>query len=555
MRAIIPFLVLVSLASAQAPAPIIDVGYARYQGIVNTRTKISTYLGIRYAAAPVGNLRFRAPQSPPFLPGVQQATSRGPECWQTGPGNSPTNPYPIRFTDTSLGDDGGMPQAEAQQFLHTDKAISLTSPVNGTTAQNSEDCLFLNVHFPGSVVPTRPLPVVFWIHGGGYVGGSAHRYNGDDLVREALNGVVVVIIQYRLGIFGFLSGSKVKANGALNAGLLDQEFALKWVRQHISKFGGDPNRVTIWGESAGAGSVLQHVVARNGRTSPPLFRAAMSSSSFLPSQHPFNGAVPEVVSQAGCNGSPDVMRCLREANIAQLQTANDRVNRAGFFGTFATVPVIDGEFITERPTQALRRGRLNGRALLTMTNTREGNDFVDPRTAGTVTAADYTLRLFPYIGIANAANAARLYAGIGAPIDQVNAIMGEAIFVCPTYFMLNAFPGTSYKGEFAVNNALHGRDITSYFPSSGAPAFNNPAFLIAFSGAFLNFATSLDPNRKIDRRNITPLWRTYNQRSFEMRFNRTAGQVGQPDIRGFWTPEALKGRCNFWERVSHLTAQ
>ncbi|KAL4258871.1 Carboxylic ester hydrolase [Pleurotus pulmonarius] len=527
MQAIIPFLVLVSLASAQAPAPIIDVGYARYQGIVNTRTKISTYLGIRYAAAPVGNLRFRAPQSPPFLPGVQQATSRGPECWQTGPGNSPTNPYPIRFTDTSLGDD---------------------------------DCLFLNVHFPGSVVPTRPLPVVFWIHGGGYVGGSAHRYNGDDLVREALNGVVVVIIQYRLGIFGFLSGSKVKANGALNAGLLDQEFALKWVRQHISKFGGDPNRVTIWGESAGAGSVLQHVIARNGRTSPPLFRAAMSSSSFLPSQHPFNGAVPEsifnqVVSQVSCNSSPDVMRCLRAANITQLQTANDRVNRAGFFGTFATVPVIDGEFITERPTQALKRGRINGRALLAMTNTREGNDFVDQRTAGTVTAADYTRRLFPYIGVVNAATAARLYAGVGAPIDQVNAIMGEAIFICPTYFMLNAFPGTSYKGEFAVNNALHGRDITSYFPSSGAPAFNNPAFLIAFSGAFLNFATSLDPNRKIDRRNITPLWRTYNQRSFEMRFNRTAGQVGQPDIRGFWTPEALKGRCNFWERVSHLTAQ
>ncbi|KAJ8692162.1 hypothetical protein PTI98_009500 [Pleurotus ostreatus] len=218
-------------------------------------------------------------------------------------------------------------------------------------------------------------------------------------------------------------------------------------------------------------------------------RAAMSSSSFLPSQHPFNGAVPEsifnqVVSQAGCNGYPDIMQCLRAANIVQLQTANNRVNRAGFFGTFATVPVIEGEFITERPTQALRRRRLNGRALLTMTNTCEGNDFVDQRTAGTVTAADYTLRLFPYIGIANAANAARLYAGVGAPIDQAwgrvdprndlftvliyDAHLHEAIFICPTYFMLNAFPGTSYKGEFAVNNALHGWDITSYFPRGDA---------------------------------------------------------------------------------------
>ncbi|KAG9225201.1 hypothetical protein CCMSSC00406_0007032 [Pleurotus cornucopiae] len=249
------------------------------------------------------------------------------------------------------------------------------------------------------------------------------------------------------------------------------------------------------------------------------------------------------------------MRCLRAANVAKLQTTNNKVNQAGFFGTFSTVPVVDGEFITERPTQALRRGRVNGKALLTMTNTREGDSFVDQRTAATVTVAGYTLRLFPNMGTANAAAVAKLYAGVSTPIDQANAIMGESIFVCPTYFMLNAFPGASYKGEFAVNNVLHGWDISSYFPSAGAPAFNNAAFLIAFSGAFLNFATSLDLNRKIDRRNITPLWRTYNQRGFEMRFNRTAGQVGQPDIRAFWTPEALRLRCNFWERVSQLTAQ
>lgn len=137
------------------------------------------------------------------------------------------------------------------------------------------------------------------------------------------------------------------------------------------------------------------------------------------------------------------MRCLRAANVAKLQTTNNKVNQAGFFGTFSTVPVVDGEFTTEPPTQALRRGRVNGvcsrllrssaassnsrsqKALLTMTNTREGDSFVDQRTAATVTAAGYTLRLFPNMGTANAAAVAKLYAGVGTPIDQANAIMGE----------------------------------------------------------------------------------------------------------------------------------
>ncbi|KAG9225175.1 hypothetical protein CCMSSC00406_0007414 [Pleurotus cornucopiae] len=527
MRATIPLLSLLSLTAAQLPAPVIDVGNAKYQGAFDAKTNISGYFGMRYAAAPVGDLRFRAPQSPPALAGVQKATTKPQQCLQASPGKSPTNPNP----KSSLG-----PRA----------------------VQDQEDCLFLNVHFPGSTIPARPLPVIVWIHGGGYISGSAASSNGADLISEAKNGVVAVSIQYRLGIFGFLSGSQVKANGALNAGLRDQEFALKWVQQHISKFGGDPNRVTIWGRSAGAGSVLQHVVARNGRTNPPLFRAAISSSSFLPSQHPFDGAVPErifsqVVSQTRCGDAADALSCLRAANVSVLQAANMQVNQAGFFGTLVTVPVVDGDFITQRPTLALRQRRVNGRALLAMTNTHEGNNFVNQSTAAKVAAGDYVLRLFPDLGSVNAATVARLYAGIGAPIDQVNAIMGESIFICPTYFMLNAFPAASFKGEFAVPNARHGDDAGFYFPSVRSPTFNNPAFTISFSGAFLDFATSLDPNRKIDSGNITPLWLAHLVGHSEMLFNRTAN--GRPDIRAITTSAALLQRCAFWESVSHLTAQ
>ncbi|KAJ6572327.1 hypothetical protein B0H19DRAFT_1348498 [Mycena capillaripes] len=152
------------------------------------------------------------------------------------------------------------------------------------------------VYYPSDVVgtPCKKLLVSVWIYGGGYVAGRASIYNGKDIIDQGNHGVVVVTTQYRLGLFGFLSGAEVKASGALNAGLLDQDFAFRWVKKHISKFGGDPSKVTIWGLSAGAGSALQHVVANNGKTTPQLFRGLITSSTFLPSQYNYNDRIPEV---------------------------------------------------------------------------------------------------------------------------------------------------------------------------------------------------------------------------------------------------------------------
>ncbi|KAJ7082931.1 alpha beta-hydrolase [Mycena belliarum] len=507
-------------------APTIDLGYAQYQGVVS-QANITHFLGIRYAAAPLGDLRFRGPQPPANITGVQQATVQPNQCFQSSNGRSPTNPLETRMA--------------ALEVLST------------------EDCLFLNVWHPSAAAgtPLENLPVLVWIHGGGYLAGQASAYDGEDVINQSNRGIVLVIIQYRLGVFGFLPGAEVKKNGALNAGLLDQDFALRWVNKHIFKFGGDPSKVTIWGESAGAGSVLQQVVANNGKTKPQLFRGAITSSTFLPSQYEYNDTIPEflfreVVSQSNCTTAADPMACLRSVDANVLQTANTQINTGGFFGTYLFIPVVDGSFITQRPTLSLLQRKVNGRALLSVTNTFEGTGFVDQNNAATANATRYALDLFPKFDLAHAAKVGSLYAGLGTQLFQENAIQGESIFICPTYSILRAFPNASFKAEFAIPPGMHANDIAYYWPTLSTPPFQNTEFINAFAQLFTSFAISLDPNVKINSSTITPYWKKWGSGRTEMLFNKTAEE---PVVKPVKTSAALLKRCRFWESVGSLTAQ
>ncbi|KAJ7080447.1 Alpha/Beta hydrolase protein [Mycena epipterygia] len=524
------FVASLFLSAESGATPTIDLGYAKYQGSVDTSTNITTFLGIRYAASPTGDLRFRAPQAPKPVAGVIQATAQPDQCFQAAQGTSSTNPLRAREVNTV----------------------------------SSEDCLFLSVSLPSNAqgVPYGSLPVLVWIHGGGYLFGSSSQYRGTDLVKESNRGLVVVVIQYRLGVFGFLPGTEVKKNGTLNAGLLDQQFALRWVNQHISKFGGDPEKVTIWGESAGAGSVIQHIVANNGKTTPPLFRGAITSSTFLPPQYQYNDRIPEllyseVVSQTNCTTAASSIACLRAADANALETANLNINAAGFFGTFVMVPVVDGEFITQRPTLSLAQGKVNGDALLSVTNAFEGTIFVDQ--TAPANATQYAFNLFPDFGSKQADQVGALYANLGTQLFQTNAIQGESIFICPTYYLLRAFAGRSFKGEFAVPPALHSFDLVYYFPSiliddpaDGFPIVNNTALIDAFAESFTSFAISLDPNIKVSP-TITPKWNKYDVGNTEMLFNVTAND--SPVVKPTTTSNDLLKRCQFWDSVTNLTAQ
>ncbi|KAG2111829.1 Alpha/Beta hydrolase protein [Suillus clintonianus] len=525
---------LLALEALSAPTntgsgSIVNLGYAQYQGSVDTATNTTSFLGIRYTAPPVGDLRWAAPQPPPTVSGVQQATAEPNMCYQASVGNSSTNPL--------------------ESASMRKRAVSM-----------SEDCLFLNIYTPGSeVVATSSggLPVVVFIHGGGYIGGSASVYTGADLIVESNHGVIAVLVQYRLGLFGFLPGEAVKEGGALNAGLLDQNYALQWVQAYISSFGGDPTKVTIWGLSAGAGSVLQHLVAHGGNTQPPLFRTAMTSSTFLPSQYNYNDRIPEmlyneVVDGANCTSSLDTLSCLRTADVNTLETLNYNININGFFGSFVFVPVVDGTFILERPTVTISKGRLNGNHLLAMTNSHEGNIFVDQST--TLDVADYVKMLFPNFGSAQAAGAVTMYQDQGSNVNQANLVMGESIFVCPTYDLLKVFGQRAWKGEFAIPPGLHATDVSYYFTSyGGGPAYNNSQFITAFSNSFMAMVMSNTPDDRYSPGDITPSWKSWPHGSTEMMFNETS--VGVPDVYTFKTDKALLERCAYWRSVSAYSVQ
>ncbi|KAJ7738845.1 Alpha/Beta hydrolase protein [Mycena maculata] len=497
---------------ARAQSPIVDLGYAQYQGTVSP-ANISHFLGIRYAAAPLGlsilegDFRFRAPQPPTNA----TASINGVDA----NGLTPTNPLETR--------------AAAEVVIST------------------EDCLFFNVYYPSDTAgtPVEDLPVLLWIHGGGYVAGRASLYDGEDDIYQSNRGIVV-IIQYRLGVFGFLPGAEVKKNGALNAGRdpsVDQDFALRCINKYIAKFGGGPARVTIWGESAGAGSVLQHIVANNGKTQPQLFRGAITSSTFLSSQYEYNDRIPELLygEVVVCTSATDAFSCLQTVNATVLETANTQITISGFYGTYLFV---DGFFITQRPTVSLLQGAVNGVSSSTRTS------FVNQSTGDTANATQYALDLFPSFGPVQADKVGSLYAGLGTQLFQENAIIGESTLICPTYYLLRAFHGRAFKvgdpelhgfAEFAIPPGLHSCDVPYYFPSTATPLFQNTSFINAFAQSSTSFGISLNPNVKIDPTTITPPWKEWEVGHTEMLFNETA--AGRRLVEPLQTSDALLERC------------
>ena len=273
----------------------------------------------------------------------------------------------------------------------------------------SEDCLYLNVWTPAKS-SSEKLPVMFWIHGGAYVlgRGSAPLYDGKKL---AEHGVIVVSINYRLGALGFLALPQLteeSGHGSSgNYGLLDQQAALRWVQRNISAFGGDPERVTIFGESAGAMSVCSQMTSP---LSKGLFQQVISESSLfidrgllMHATRPLAQAESigeQYAVNVGCGDAPDVLAALRAKPVDELVSKSLLTGPGLFIADALFTPVVDGWVLPEEPGTVFAQGKQRAVPLLIGSNSEEGNlfTFAIRSTLKTMPVAEYERKIRQYFG-------------------------------------------------------------------------------------------------------------------------------------------------------------
>ncbi|HEV7422617.1 MAG TPA: carboxylesterase family protein [Mycobacterium sp.] len=435
--------------AAPVPSPpsdpaLVQTASGSVRGVVTPEYRL--FAGIPYAAPPVGPLRWHPPAPAPPWPGVRDATHVGPRCMQDA-------------SDLELG------------------------------RQSDEDCLSLNVWTPPAASDER-RPVMVWIHGGAFINGSGGIYDARWLATRG--DIVVVTLNYRLGALGFLAHPALGPPGDVgNYGLADQQAAMRWVRDNIAGFGGDPDKVTIAGESAGGMSVCDHLVAPG---SAGLFRAAIIQSGPCQAQV----ALPEAqrasldyARQAGCGDPASVAACLRALPADKLREpvwyfhVGDDALSGPVTGT-ATLPV--------DPVTASARGEAAKVPILIGSNRDEFTLFVALeylRHGKELTPGQYPQQLSGTFG-ANAGPVAAHYPldryGGSAPLAY-SAAVTDGVFACETDRIGQslAADGAVYAYEFNDRNppmpeplrtlpfpvgASHSLELRYLFDIGGAPALN-----------------------------------------------------------------------------------
>ncbi len=423
----------------------VDTRQGKLQG--KQEDGLHVFRGVPFAAPPVDDLRFRAPQPHPGWSGVRDASEFGPIAMQR----------PNVALDQMMG---GVPQSL------------------------SEDCLFLNVWTPG--LDDNARPVMVWIHGGGLTFGSGSEtyYTGANLA--ARGDVVVVTINYRLGVLGF---AHLPVLGETNFGLRDQAAALEWVRDNIGNFGGDPGNVTIFGESAGGLAVAALMASPQ---CAGLFQRAIVQSGGVRRNVPAESAAQ--VGQAICDhlglshDDADGLRAIDVEAILDAQhnvvlTTDNEQSAGGAVGEPTAAPVVDGDFLLEPQLESIAMGRAAGISLLIGAMDEEWNLFGALAPSDPPSEADVVQRLDLLLGDGRAAydtyRRAREQRGESvAPPAILNAASGDSWFIVASERLADAQsqhqPQTfSYTFDWkspafgGVLGACHALDIPFTFGTQG----------------------------------------------------------------------------------------
>ncbi|KAI9697473.1 MAG: hypothetical protein M1820_007808 [Bogoriella megaspora] len=528
---IVTFILASALAAFAAPgnirgraaAPTVTIS-APQATVVGIAGDVEQFPGVPFAQPPTGPLRLKPPQPITTSLGTVDATSNGPACPQ------------FYFSDNA-GLNGLIPTSEIGLLLDT--------PLFQTVTDASEDCLYLNIHRPAGTNSTSKLPVLFWIFGGGFELGYNALYDGAPWVQASIDQgepIVFVSVNYRVGGFGFLPGSEVKQDGSANLGLQDQRAGLKWVADNVEAFGGDPEKVTIWGESAGAISVLDQMVLYSGDNTyngKPLFRAGiMNSGSTIPA-NPIDGAkgqaiYDQVVDVAGCSGVSDTLECLRGVDYETLLNATNSVPGILSYQSvnLAYLPRPDGTLLADSPEVLVEQGKYAKVPFIIGDQEDEGTLFALFQSNITTKQelVDYFLTYYFLDATEDQIDTLLSYytdiSSDGSPFrtgllnewypwfKQLAAVIGDITFTLTRRAFLNFttdVPTWSYLSSYDYGTPIlgtaHGTDILQVFfgilPNYASAAFH---------AYYINFVNNLDPNQGTGTKYTNwPQWTDGNQ--------------------------------------------
>lgn len=471
---------------------------------------IDSFSGIPYAEPPVGQLRLRPPKRLESSVGdAFDASGLAPAC-------------PQMFISN-----------EAEGVLADALKTLLDLPFLAVL-EGQEDCLTVNVQRPAGTAADAKLPVLFWIFGGGFELGGTNMYDARSLLDFAASqdqGFVFVAVNYRVAGFGFMPGREVAADGAANLGLLDQRMGLQWVADNIASFGGDPDKVTIWGESAGSISVFDQMALYGGDADykgKPLFRGAiMNSGSIVPADPvdcPKGQAVyDQVVDRAGCAGSGDTLSCLRDADYETFLAAVNSV--PGILGynsvALSYLPRPDGSVLPDSPDVLATSGRYRAVPMIIGDQEDEGTLFAlfQPNITTTDELVGYLSDLFFHSAtrdeLTALADTYEPFLTEGSPFrtgvlnewypgyKRLAAVLGDLVFTLTRRVFLSAslaanpdVPAWSYLASYnygtPVMGTFHGSDLLQVFYGQ----FPNYA-MRSFRTYYLNFLHALDPNEGV----------------------------------------------------------
>ncbi|KAL3484291.1 Alpha/Beta hydrolase protein [Aspergillus germanicus] len=469
--------------------PVINLDYGSFQGKYDETYNLTYFRKIPFAAPPTGENRFRAPQPP------------------------------LKITDG---------------VYDTDQDFDMCPQ---RTVNGSEDCLYLGLFSRPGRTDTdaselasrngRPVLVVFY--GGAFIQGSASftlpPSSFPILNATTLNDYIVIYPNYRLNAFGFLPGKAIKESPTsdLNPALLDQEYVLKWVQKHITAFGGDPRNVTVWGQSAGGGSVVAQVLANGRRGEKKLFSKALASSPFWPKTYRYDDDEAEaiyeqLVNLTGCADAKDSLKCLKSVDVQTIRDANLVIAAGNTWTTssYTWAPVVDDTFLLQTLSGAVTRNKIETDYIFTTYNTHEGENFVPPGlnyadsseaadgfNSSTASFHDWLTGFLPGLSSREIKLLENKYypeTGSTETLDAYNSTLVRAglvyrdvVLACPAYWLSSAATKKGYLAEYTIDPAKHASD-TIYWNRINSVQQTNPLVYKGYAGAMGSFFQTGDPN-------------------------------------------------------------